>query len=619
MKSHMITLKKTIRLSIILLVLTVTAAICSGYGVFAAAEDQKATDIISRCELKASRFSSEYSSLWNDKTSGVFSVYGDGQQYLNVDLKGNEARGIYIKWAKKVYIWRLEATLSDGQVVSSEHGKYGFLQEYTELPKGTVSFRMVTDDGTNRPLEMVEMEVFTPGVLPDRVHIWQPTPSTAEIMMIATHQDDEVLYFGGAIPYYAAERGYDTIIAYTAHASAVRQHEALEGLWTCGVRQHPIFMFYPDKYCTTLNKARRIWSEQDVTRDLTELLVRYRPQVVISQDINGEYGHGQHLITVHCLRNALELAQDAEYISGSLPAYQPWSVSKCYLHLYWNNRIVMQWGQIKLESAGGKTALQVARDAYKCHVSQHKFGYEVGTTEETFDCRRFGLYRTTVGEDVSKDDFFENIELRYIDAEPKEELPGWLQRTGLRGWHYGVTDERWQGSGYLRYCTVRAEEGWYEADETGSLTEPVTRVDLIIDDTSLDMSEYDTLTRISDDPQVFSYSNGIIVRDIIVRYGTVGDESEPAFFVAENAGGILKKPLESIHVSQHGIGSIRLPQLTLKDKFSLTDGQTAIMIICCLLVLAALALSVSVIRLIAANRRAGYRRQRQYRRSGRRY
>ncbi len=609
MQSQYFAAKLHVRRSLVLLFLLTVTVLCGRMTVHAAAEE-KAQDIITKCKISASHHNNEFANLWNDKDGGVFSAYGEGEQFINADLNGNAAGGIYIKWANNPPVWRLEATLNDGRKVVSEQGGLGYLQEYVELPANVLSFRMVTDDGKKHPLDIVEMEIFSPGVLPGRVHIWKPTPSTAEVMMIATHQDDEILYFGGAIPYYAAEREYDTIIAYLAFDNSLRLHEALEGLWTCGVRQHPIFFDYPDKYCSSIGRARSIWNESEVTRDIVELLVRYRPQVVISQDINGEYGHGQHLLMVHCLRGALVYAEDAAYVAANLPEYQPWTVSKCYLHLYWNNRITMQWADIRLDSAGGKTALQVAREAYRCHVSQQKFGYEVGVTQKTYDCRKFGLYWTKVGEDVNKNDFFENIVPRYSHTEPAETPPEWMKRTDLKGWHYYVTDDRWSASRYLRYCTVGGVDGWYESDYTGCLTEPVRQVELIIDDRSIDLSDYETLTLVSESPRVYSYNNGILIKDMLVRYGSLAGE-EPGFYVVENDNGSLRRPYQRIRVSTAAMQELKLPRLTLKDRGSMDAGKYAIIILSCVLVLVAFALSVNVFHMISVNKRrsrADYRR-----------
>lgn len=80
---------------------------------------------------------------------------------------------------------------------------------------------------------------------------------------------------------------------------------------------------------------------------------------------------------------------------------------KCYLHLYPENVVDMDWHQ-PLEAFGGKTSFEVAEDAFRCHTSQQETRYSVEDSGAG-DCSLFGLYRSLVGEDLLKNDFFENL------------------------------------------------------------------------------------------------------------------------------------------------------------------------------------------------------------------
>ena len=67
----------------------------------------------------------------------------------------------------------------------------------------------------------------------------------------------------------------------------------------------------------------------------------------------------------------------------------------------------MDW-DTPLTRFDGKTGFEMAKEGFKCHVSQHK--YELAVIRNgRCSCRFFGLYRTTVGNDVTGKDFFENI------------------------------------------------------------------------------------------------------------------------------------------------------------------------------------------------------------------
>ena len=88
---------------------------------------------------------------------------------------------------------------------------------------------------------------------------------------------------------------------------------------------------------------------------------------------------------------------------------------KTYVHLYPENPIRMNW-DIPTERFNGMTPYEVCKkQGFPAHKSQYKgfAGYFAG--RETADSIRenspceYGLYRSTVGADVQKDDLFENL------------------------------------------------------------------------------------------------------------------------------------------------------------------------------------------------------------------
>lgn len=592
-------MKKTVAI-----ILAMLCAVCCGLAASAQTGEQgEAVNIVKKCSFYSKWHYGEEAILYDRATNLSYQVYGEGEQYLQVNLNNYAAKGIYIKWDSYVPApWTLEATLVDGSVVRTECGRYRFIQEYVELPDNTVEFRMITSDGEKNRLRIMELEVYTPGQLPGSVHVWEPTPSTAEIMFIATHQDDEILFFGGAIPYYAGELDLDSVIVYTAYDNNVRLHEALDGLWVCGQYQYPVFLYNKDEYCSSIDQARNFWNEDNVIAELTELIVRHRPQVVITQDENGEYGHGQHILTVYCVKQALEKAADTDYVARISLDYRPWSVSKCYLHLYTQNNVKMPWDTMKMESAGGKSAFQVACEAFKCHSSQQMYGYVVTTEIKEYDCSSFGLYWTQVGFDTGAKDFFENVTLRYEHVQPPEsEVPDYLARIGSTGWLYRRTDGQWEVSEYLRYARVDGIDGWYAADSTGSLLEPAVRVIPVKDDLSLELTVYETLAQISSEPPLYSYSDGEEISELVVRYCSVGT-GQTAFYAA-NEDGTLIDPLTAIEVSHELSHQTQLQPDDIQDEIlevpesSMRATDVVLIGMCGLLVITAAMLCVAVFKL----------------------
>ena len=171
-----------------------------------------------------------------------------------------------------------------------------------------------------------------------------------------------------------------------------------------------------DKYSKKIDTAYKAWDgKNNVYKYLVTLLRCYQPEVVVTHDVNGEYGHGAHKVCADAMLQAVKLAVDPTKYKAT---GEPWQVKKLYLHLYKENGIVMDW-DAPLSSFGGKTGYEMALEMYLKHVSQQHAGqknengvFEVFTVEpreSDYSCYRFGLAYSSVGEDVEKNDMFENI------------------------------------------------------------------------------------------------------------------------------------------------------------------------------------------------------------------
>jgi LmbE family N-acetylglucosaminyl deacetylase len=226
-------------------------------------------------------------------------------------------------------------------------------------------------------------------------------------MLVVAHSDDEVLWFGGALPRYAGEEGKICQVCMMVPSMPYRRLELLDCLWHCGVRNYPSWSNFRDAFSATLTRQYKQWNKNHVYDVVTEWIRRFRPDVLLTHDTQGEYGHGAHRVCADAAMHCVELAAKAEKYPKSAEKYGTWDVPKCYLHLYGENGIDMDWRQ-PLDAFGGKTGFDIADEAFKCHVSQQKTDYHVEDWGP-WDNSLFGLYRTLVGPDVEKDDFFENI------------------------------------------------------------------------------------------------------------------------------------------------------------------------------------------------------------------
>ena len=313
-----------------------------------------------------------------------------------------------------------------------------FLHSYFKIPseardckEHTISF--------GEKVKVSDIFAFSNGTLPDWVQTWSAPYDRADLLLNTTHADDEQLFFAGVLPYYSCVKKYRVQVVYfTDHNKAneaIRRHELLNGLWTVGIDHYPVISNFPDAYSENYNWAltnlkNAGFTEDDVYAFQTEMLRRFKPLVVIGHDLNGEYKHGQHILNAQTLTKAVEFANNPEKYPESAQKYGLWDTPKLYLHLYDNNKIVMNWDEA-YEELGGKTPFQVTQEGFQKHNSQHYTWFNTwlnGNNKNitlaaqitTYSPCNYGLYRSTVGEDVAKNDFFENL-VNYDEQERLEQ------------------------------------------------------------------------------------------------------------------------------------------------------------------------------------------------------
>ncbi len=360
-------------------------------------------------------------------------------QVINIKNENNLIDGIYIEYELKGY----KATLKyDNE--SMNIGENNFVHEYIKLDKETNSI----DITYNENAIISDIYVLSKGELPDYIQNWNKPCSEADLMLFTTHADDEQLFFLGLLPTYV-DRGMNVQVVYLADHSdnQKRIHEQLDGLWTVGIRNYPILGVIPDAYSESLegainNLKKANLDQEDVIKFQVEMIRRFKPLVIVGHDIKGEYSHGQHILNTDSLIKATLLSNDSNYYSDI--KYDLWEAKKVYLHLYGENKIVMDY-DTPLKNFNGKTAYEVSKEGYKKHESQQwtwftkwingkNNEYTKSTDITKYSPNQFGLYKTTVGEDVNKNDMFENIVLRKDEVKdnPKDKKKNSFKETSTK-------------------------------------------------------------------------------------------------------------------------------------------------------------------------------------------
>lgn len=345
-----------------------------------------------------------------------------------------------------IYTYRKVDSIS----VSSEAGIYGIYIKYDRMPP---AFTVVADglalpdnntgylhhflklNGEREVVISYDGGAFVADVFafetedtPSWVQKWEELEN-ADLMVCPTHSDDDQLYFSGMIPWSVAEGYRVQVVYFTNHWNTHdRPHELLDGLWTCGVKYYPVISEFPDLYCLSLEEADAAfggagYKERDFTEFYVGLFDRYKPLVVAYHDVDGEYGHGAHMLNTRTIMSAIETAAERGV----------WDVPKTYVHLWKENPVVFDWDK-PLDFFDGKSAFNVSQEAFGCHKSQHRFsslynwiygteGFPIDKAAQigSYSPCRYGLYRTTVGTDTEINGLFENL-VSYGERRKQKEL-----------------------------------------------------------------------------------------------------------------------------------------------------------------------------------------------------
>ena len=297
-----------------------------------------------------------------------------------------------------------EYTVNGKQVENSY-----FLHQYVEIDPAT----KITIDGA------VPKKVYTfdKNNVPDWVQKWEAPCEKADLLLISSHADDEQLFFAGILPYYTQVKDMEVQVAYaTDHLGQLsRHHERLNGLWAVGVRHYPVSSGYDDMYSESYEQALNCLipygiDENAVVEWEKSLITRFEPQVIVTHDVNGEYGHGMHMLVNGTLQLALK---DAESEFSFL--------KKVYFHLYDENQIELSWMDKNFSELGGLSPFQVTQQkGFPEHESQQWTWFNRwinGANKEitkasqikTYNPAEYGCFYSSVGADSKRDDFFENV------------------------------------------------------------------------------------------------------------------------------------------------------------------------------------------------------------------
>ncbi|MGM9680469.1 MAG: hypothetical protein ACI3XR_03080 [Eubacteriales bacterium] len=186
--------------------------------------------------------------------------------------EGRTTDGIFICWYTDDSVFTLTAKDADGKTVTS--------YQNGDLYDGYACFYELDTDTRTVDIEMparVNSETGSPvteyGIAylkisdsenpdPDMMK-WRSPTEKCNLLVVATHQDDEFIFLGGVIPAYL-DQGYSVALAYTSTCARIRVEEGLKGIWESGIRSYPTFIGFPDMgRKDTIEEAAEVWGGMD--------------------------------------------------------------------------------------------------------------------------------------------------------------------------------------------------------------------------------------------------------------------------------------------------------------------------------------------------------------------
>jgi len=378
-----------------------------------AALGQNAVDISTESKYEISGAVSKLARLTDKSEDSSFQVQEKKEHFLYVTSGETPVAAVELAFAGSHQGIEVQVKQDDAWVTVASNTYEQMSRVYLQLPEpvtGKFRIRFAYESGKKSKLYIREVYLWSEGKQPADKQIWQAPLEKADMMVIVAHPDDELLWFGGTIPYYTAERNKGVEVCYLTCENNTRRSELLAGLWLCGVRNFPDIGTFPDDFAMGTKKIYESWGENKLLKYVVRLIRKYQPEVIVTHDRNGEYGHGAHKACSEIVERAAVKAADPSYDKDSVSMYGTWDTKKVYLHLGSAPTLQMDW-DIPMAAFGGMTGIEVAKAAFEMHASQTKKSrYFVAEKGSQYDSTLYTLIKTTVGEDVIGGDFFENID-----------------------------------------------------------------------------------------------------------------------------------------------------------------------------------------------------------------
>jgi N-acetyl-1-D-myo-inositol-2-amino-2-deoxy-alpha-D-glucopyranoside deacetylase len=248
------------------------------------------------------------------------------------------------------------------------------------------------------------------------------------LLLVHAHPDDEAIATGATMAHYAASGAHVTLVTCTrgeegevvvedlAHLASQHQNELgehrvgelAEGLKILGVTDHHYLGGvgrYRDSGMMgepTNDHPDAFWQAdiKEAARDLVRIIREVKPQVVITYDENGAYGHPDHIRAHDVTVEAIDRAAEADY-APELGA--PWQVAKLYYNVV--SQSMLQQGIDEMRAQGKELFADIEKASdLPFAVPDEEIAAEIDARDQL--AKKFAALRAHRSQIKSDDPFF---------------------------------------------------------------------------------------------------------------------------------------------------------------------------------------------------------------------
>ncbi len=181
-----------------------------------------------------------------------------------------------------------------------------------------------------------------------------PGMTLPRLLCVQAHPDDETIWTGGTLARHCAAGGEADVVTTTWGIGRPRHLELVEALATLGLPRPPIMLGYADGGVPGSADLPPLVDApfDDEVRALTAHVRALQPDIILTTDAFGIYGHPDHIHTHRLCLAAAEAAAEPHLYPDEGPA---WQVSSIYLVTVSESRSRAAWEQVMAVKAPGRS------------------------------------------------------------------------------------------------------------------------------------------------------------------------------------------------------------------------------------------------------------------------